>query len=144
MLMPILGLATVGLTGKDLAQAIGLSNMLRQLGGALGVALMSIYVNHENAVVRNSLIGNVSQYNPQSTETISTYTQSLQSSGLGPDEASTAAHQMIDAALSKQQLLISYDHSFLIAAFTVLLCVPIVLAIRYKKNPHSEDLDMAH
>jgi DHA2 family multidrug resistance protein len=63
---------------------------------------------------------------------------------MGPDEATSAAHQLIDSALSKQQLLISYDHSFLIAAFTVLLCVPIVLAIRYKKQPHSEDIDMAH
>jgi DHA2 family multidrug resistance protein len=144
MLMPVLGLATAGLTGKDLAQAIGLSNMLRQLGGALGVALMGIYINQENAAVRSSLIGNISQYNPQSTETITSYTQTLQNSGMGPDEATSVAHQLIDSAVSKQQLLISYDHSFLIAAFTVLLCVPIVLAIRYKKQPPSKDMDMAH
>jgi DHA2 family multidrug resistance protein len=61
-----------------------------------------------------------------------------------PDEASSAEHQLIDSALSNQQLLISYDHSFFIAALTVLLCGPIVLAIRYKKQPPSKDMDMAH
>jgi DHA2 family multidrug resistance protein len=144
MVMPILGLATVGLTGKNLAQAIGLSNMLRQLGSALGVALMGIFINHENTVVRSSLIGNISSYNPQSTETIAAYSQNFQNNGFGAEEATQAAHQLIDSALTKQQLLISYDHSFLMAGIAVLLCLPIVLAIRYKKGTYSEELDMAH
>jgi DHA2 family multidrug resistance protein len=144
MVMPILGLATVGLTGKNLAQAIGLSNMLRQLGAALGVALMGIFVNHESAVVRGSLIPNISPYNAQSTETIAAYAQKFQDNGYGVDEATQTAHQLIDGALTKQQLLISYNHSFLVAAIAVMLCLPIVLAIRYKKGKHSEELDTAH
>ena len=146
LVMPVLGLATVGLTGKDLAQAIGLSNMLRQLGSAIGVALMGIYVNHENAFVRNNMIGNISEYNPLSTDIISSYTQTFQSNGSGPDEASNIAYQLIDNVLTKQQLLVSYNHSFMTAAAAVLLCLPILLLIRYKKGQHSasEQSDMAH
>lgn len=144
MVMPILGLATVGLTGKDLAQAIGLSNMLRQLGAALGVALMGMYVNHENAFVRNNMVGNISDFNPMSTDLVSSYAQTFQSNGLGPDEAGQVAYQLIDSALTKQQLLVSYNHSFMIAAVAVLICVPIVLLIRYKKGQPSAKPDMAH
>ena len=63
MIMPVMDLAVAGLSGKMLAQAVGLSNMLRQLGGALGVALMNIYINHENAFVRSNMTGNISEFN---------------------------------------------------------------------------------
>lgn len=144
MVMPVLGLATTGLTGKDLAQAIGLSNMLRQLGAAVGVALMGMYVNHENAYVRNNMVGNISDYNPLSTDIVSSYTQTFQSNGYGSDEARNIAYQLIDSALTKQQSLVSYNHSFMIAAVAVFICVPIVLLIRYKKGQPSAEADMAH
>jgi MFS transporter, DHA2 family, multidrug resistance protein len=152
MVMPILSLATVGLTGKDLAQAIGLSNMLRQLGAALGVALMGVFINHETANVRGNMINNISEYNPTSVDALNAYTQTFRSAGYGPEEATAAAYKLADAALTKQQLLVSYDHSFLVAALMVLIALPVVLAIRYKKKPVSgekksvedEEMEMAH
>ncbi|SFE16384.1 MFS transporter, DHA2 family, multidrug resistance protein [Chitinophaga sp. CF118] len=144
MVLPVLGLATAGLTGKNLAQAIGLSNMFRQLGAALGVALMGIYVNHNNAFVRSNMVGNISDYNPLSTDAISSYTQSFQSGGFSPDEAGNIAYQLVDSALTKQQLLVSYNQSFMTAAIAILLCIPLVLLIRYKKGQHSAKSDMAH
>jgi DHA2 family multidrug resistance protein len=43
MMSPVIGLSVAGLTGKDLAQAAGLSNMFRQLGGAVGIAVINIF-----------------------------------------------------------------------------------------------------
>lgn len=143
MVMPVLSLAVAGLTGKDLAQAIGLSNMLRQLGGAIGVALINIYLNDQNAFVRNNMIGNISEYNPASAERINGLTQNFSAAGYGPDEAGRAAYQLMDNALTKQQLLVSYNHGFMAVALTLLLCVPIVLLIRYKKDRTQPDAAMA-
>ena len=38
MMSPILSLAVGGLKGKEMTQAVGLANMIRQLGGAIGIA----------------------------------------------------------------------------------------------------------
>ena len=134
MVMPVLGLATAGLKGKDLAQAVGLSNMLRQMGGAIGVAVMGVFLNYANAQVRGNLVGNVSDYNPLSVETLSGYAQVFRASGVGPEEAGQMALRLADGAVTRQVQLISYDHCFLMSALVVVLCLPIVLGIRYKKT----------
>jgi len=142
MILPVLDLAVAGLTGKDLAQAVGLSNMLRQLGGAIGVALMNIYVTNQTAFTRSNMIGNISAYNEVSSERAAALTQSFASNGYGPDESSTMAYHLLDQAVTKQGLLVSYNHSFMMAGFIVLLCVPIVLLIKYKKGQAKEGMVM--
>lgn len=144
MIMPVLGLATAGLSGKNLAQAVGLSNMLRQLGGAVGVALMGVYVNRESAYVRNGLIGRISDFNPISTERMGAIGSKFQSMGYSSDEAMGAAQRLMDGAVSSQSLLISYNHSFMVAALGVLLCIPIVLSIRYHKSLSVPEIDPSH
>lgn len=134
MVMPVLGLATAGLSGKDLAQAVGLSNMLRQLGGALGVALINIYLSHENAFVRTNMVSAINPYNPVSTDYVSSLTQSMAANGYGPDESAQLAYQLTDSALTKQGLLVSYNHGFMMVSLLMLLAVPVILMIRYKKS----------
>jgi DHA2 family multidrug resistance protein len=134
MVMPVLALAVAGLTGKELAQAVGLSNMLRQLGGAIGVALINIYLSHQNAFIRTNMIDHISDYNAISSERLSGLAQTFSSTGYSQDEAMGAAYQTLDGALTKQQLLVGYDHGFMAIAFILILCVPIVLLIRYKRS----------
>jgi len=138
MIMPVMDLAVAGLTGKLLAQAVGLSNMLRQLGGAIGVALMNIYINHENAFVRSNMTGNISEFNAESSDRLAGLTQTFMAQGYDANEASGVAYRLLDNSLTKQQLLVSYNHGFLFVAGTLLLCVPVILMIRYKKGLKQE------
>ena len=134
MMMPILTLAVAGLKGKDLAQATGLSNMLRQLGGAIGVALINIYLDHQNADIRNNMVSNISNYNSSTTDQIAGFTQTFSAAGYSTDDAAQTANMMVDGMLSKQQMLLSYDHGFMMLGLTVLLCTPVILLIKYKKG----------
>ncbi len=138
MMMPILTLAVAGLTGKDLAQATGLSNMLRQLGGAIGVALINIYLDHQNADIKNNMVANVSEYSSMTTERLASFSQTFLSAGYSTDDAAQTANIMVDNMVSKQQLLLSYDHGFMMLGLAVLLCTPVILLIRYKKGEKLE------
>jgi DHA2 family multidrug resistance protein len=138
MMMPILTLAVAGLKGKDLAQATGLSNMLRQLGGAIGVALINIYLDHQNADIKNNMVSNVSDYNSLTTERLTSFTQLFQGAGYSTDEAAQTANMMVDGLVTKQQMLLSYDHGFMMLGLTVLLCTPVILLIKYKKGEKLE------
>src|SRR6478735_9334881 len=77
MMMPVLSLAVAGLKGVEIAQATSLSNMLRQLGGAVGIAMINIYLNHQNAEVKSNMIGNVNDYSDAATERIAGFTQTF-------------------------------------------------------------------
>ncbi|AOW11401.1 hypothetical protein EM308_13910 [Flavobacterium gilvum] len=134
MMMPILGLAVAGLHGKDLAQATGLSNMLRQMGGAVGIAIINIYLNRSTADIRGNLIGNVSNYNDATSERLGAFTQMFSQAGYSSDQATQAAYSMLDGIVTKQQMLVSYNQGFGMLGFAVLFCIPIILLIRYNKK----------
>ncbi len=134
MMSPILALAVGGLKGKDMAQAVGLANMIRQLGGAIGIALINLYLTNLNADIRSNMIGYVNQYDAVSSERVEMLTQNFVSRGFSLEEAQSAAYKMMEGALFKQQALVSYNHGFLMVGLSILVCIPVVLFIRYKKG----------
>lgn len=134
MMMPILGLAVSGLHGKDLAQATGLSNMLRQLGGAVGVAVINIYLDRQSSAIRGNMLSNISSYNDATNERLSSFTQMFWQAGYSTDQAAQAANQMLNNLLTKQQMLVSYNHGFLMLGLSILFCIPVIFMIRYKKG----------
>jgi MFS transporter, DHA2 family, multidrug resistance protein len=141
MMMPILSLAVAGLKGVEVAQATSLSNMLRQLGGAVGIAMINIYLNHQNADVKSNMIGNVSLYNDATTERIAGLTQTFSSAGYSVDDAAQAANMMMNSLVTKQQLILSYSQGFMTLGLGVLLCVPLILSIKYKKGQKIEAMN---
>lgn len=134
MMSPILALAVGGLKGKDMVQAIGLANMIRQLGGAVGIALINLYLTNLNAQIRGNMLGYINNYDTVSADRVSTLTQNFQASGYSLDEAQSLAYRMLEGMVFKQQSLVSYDMGFLMVGFVILICIPVVLMIRYKKG----------
>lgn len=134
MMSPILALAVGGLKGKDMVQAIGLANMIRQLGGAVGIALINLYITGLNSQIRANMIGYINPYDTASSDRLSALTQNFSNMGYAADEAQSLAYKSLEGALFKQQALVSYDQGFLMVGFVILICIPVVLLIRYKKN----------
>lgn len=141
MMSPILSLAVAGLRGKDMAQAIGLANMIRQLGGAVGIALINVFLTHKNAEVRGTMIGYVTDYSGASTERISMLTQNYLSKGYSQLDAETLAYKSMEGMLFKQQALVSYDQGFFMVGLSILICIPIVFLIRYKKGDQGKPIN---
>jgi DHA2 family multidrug resistance protein len=134
MMSPILALAVGGLKGKDMVQAVGLANMVRQLGGAIGIALINLYLTNINADIRANMISYINPYNPIVNDRLSMLTQNFQAQGFDPERAQALANKMLEGALFKQQAMVSYDHGFLMVAITILIAIPVTLLIRYKKS----------
>jgi len=134
MMSPILTLAVSGLQGKDMAQAVGLANMIRQLGGSVGIALINVFLTNKNAEVRGSMISYISDSNSIARERIATFTQNYVGRGYSHEEAQVLANKAMEGMLFKQQALVSYDQGFFAVGALVLTCIPVVLLIRYKKS----------
>jgi DHA2 family multidrug resistance protein len=134
MMSPILTLAVSGLQGKDMAQAVGLANMIRQLGGSVGIALINVFLTNKNAEVRGSMISYISDSNTIARDRIATFTQNYMGKGYSLEEAQVLANKAMEGILFKQQALVSYDQGFFAVGALVLICIPVVLLIRYKKS----------
>jgi MFS transporter, DHA2 family, multidrug resistance protein len=116
LMVPLMSMALSGLRGQDLAQATGLSNIMRQLGSAIGVALMGIYMNSENAFVRNNMAEHINGYNDVVTDRVGALSQNFSAAGYSPEDATRAAYQIMESTLSKQYQLVAYNNVFGIGA----------------------------
>lgn len=132
--VPVAGLMLSGLKGDNLAQASGLSNMLRLLGGAIGIAVANTFVTRRFAVHRADLIENINQYNPEANERFFGLVKGFQAQGKSLDEAQKMATGAIEGIVSSQSAMMSYAEGFLLIGIICLAVLPLVFFAKIKKG----------
>jgi DHA2 family multidrug resistance protein len=140
MMSPVMTLTIQGMKGSALAQSAGITNMIRQLGGAVGIAVMNILLNHRNAVNYSYLSQYTNIYNDKFSDRLQMLTQQFIGKGYYKDQAEMMAYQLLNSSLLKQESLVSYNNIFWMVAVSTLCAVPLILLTRSKKggDAHSE------
>ncbi|MES1159531.1 MAG: DHA2 family efflux MFS transporter permease subunit, partial [Bacteroidota bacterium] len=64
LFVPLTTLALQELKGPEIGQGAGLNNMMRQLGGSFGIAILTTLIHTKSGAVRSALLENINQYNP--------------------------------------------------------------------------------
>ena len=64
LFVPLTTLALGSLELKDVAQGTGLNNMMRQLGGSFGMAIITTLMHLRMGAHRSHLVENINIYNP--------------------------------------------------------------------------------
>lgn len=131
--VPLINQSVSTLEPRQLPTGIAIVNMMRQLGGAFGVAVTNTYVTQRTAVHRGDLITNISPDNPLWTERLNTMTQALIARGMNAIDASTAALRTMDLIIQKQSLMISYLDTFRLAGLFFVLSFPLLFLLKRKK-----------
>jgi DHA2 family multidrug resistance protein len=133
MMSPVMSLSLQGLKGTDISQGAGLSNMIRQLCGAVGIAIMNVFLLHKNATNDNYLLQHMNVYNEAFQDRLNLITQSFVSQGYYIEDAQNMAYKILDLSVFRQQSLISYDNVFWSVAVSIVVCIPFILLISNKK-----------
>lgn len=134
LFVPLTTLALSGLTGKDIAQGTGLNNMMRQLGGSFGIAIITTLLHLRQGYHRNLLIGDINQYNPAFTDRYNSYVNAFLAKGFALQEAQQAAYRAIEGAVTKQTYLLSYLDGFYFVGIFFLFCIPLLYIQPFKKG----------
>ncbi len=141
--IPVTMLAVAGLHGKDIGQATGLNNMVRQLGGSFGIAITNTYIVKRVAEHRNELLSHLSPYDPAAVERLNGIAQAAQSRMISPVEAQQASLKALEGTLTAQSYHLAYMDAFMLIALLFALCMPLLLFIKIRKGDKA-DLSQAH
>lgn len=141
LFVPLTTLSLTGLQGKDIASASGITSMMRQLGGAFSVALVSVFSEHTTQQHRLDLLSNVTPYNPNAMERLATYTNAFTIRGNG--NATQQAYMVLDNVVSRQAMILTYKDVFLYLGIFFICCMPIVFLAKSVKAG-KVDLGAAH
>jgi DHA2 family multidrug resistance protein len=144
MMGPILTICLEGMKGADIGQAAGITNMVRQIGGAAGIAGLNIFLVDRNAVHNTALLNNVSIYDPATQDRVAGMTGNFLNSGYSLEQAKTMAYHLLDLTVWKQYSLMAYNDVFLLVGVLTLACLPLVFFVKYKKAKPGTKVVMAH
>jgi DHA2 family multidrug resistance protein len=134
--------ATMGtLAREQIGNATGIFNLMRNLGGSIGIASITTFVARMAQSNQNVLSAHTSEFNPLFQQRLAEL-QSILSHKVGAWEATRQARGILYRILSQQAELTSYIHNFRFVGIVCLVCVPMVLL--FKKVSGSKTEAAAH
>ena len=131
--VPLINQSVSTLEPRQLPTGIAIVNMMRQLGGAFGVAITNTYVTQRSALHRNDLVSNLQPDNPALTERLNALTQGLIARGVNTFDAVQGAYKNLDLIVSRQALMISYLDTFRLAGLFFVCSFPLLFLLKGKK-----------
>ncbi|HEV9036307.1 MAG TPA: MFS transporter, partial [Puia sp.] len=135
LFVPLTTLALQDLPPQDMGQGTGLNNMMRQLGGSFGIALLTTLIHIKSSSVWANLVGYMNPYNPAFVQRKEQLIQSFRSKGYTMNDAIEAANRALGGTVAKQTMLVTYDQLYLIIGVFVLCCIPIIFLQKFKRRP---------
>jgi len=112
--------------------------MIRQLGGAFGIALANNYVAIQYAQHRSDLVANYTPNNPLFVEKFNAIKMGFMSRSGDIAQASTQAYRQLELMLDRQSYYLAYLDTFRIVAVFFLCVLPLVVLLKTKKKSPEE------
>lgn len=142
MFLP-LSLATIGpLPKKDISAGSGFYNLTRQLGGSIGIAVLTTLLAQRQAFHRKILVEHVTPYDYATNQRLSMLENALQGRGEDAATAHQQALQILNQTVDTQAQILSFEDIFWIVGVAFLVTLPLLLLLG-KRKP-TADLPAAH
>ncbi len=118
------------LRNEEIGNASGLYNLLRNIGGSIGISVVNTIVARHEQLHRNELAASLTPARIEVRGSIEGMQQYLVTQGASPAGALQQAHALIAQLLTSQARLWSYVDDFRYMALVCFGCIPIVFALK--------------
>jgi DHA2 family multidrug resistance protein len=128
---PMTAIAMIGIARAESAAASGIFNMLRNLGGAFGTALLSTIVTKREQFHSNIIGSAVNLYSETVRERIAMMTAYFQARGVSdPAAAQSQAIVALGQTIRRQALIMGFSDSFAVLGVMLLLAALLIVFTR--------------
>ncbi|GAA6618839.1 DHA2 family efflux MFS transporter permease subunit [Scytonema sp. NUACC26] len=141
MILPLTSLTTANIEKEQAGSASGLFNMMRNLGGSMGIAALSTLLTRREQFHSNRIGEAVSLYNPQTQQRIEQLTEFFTSRGSASSVAREQAIEQIANTVRREAYIIAYNDCFYFIGFALLLTG---LALLFCKKVKANNAAAAH
>jgi DHA2 family multidrug resistance protein len=130
LFVPLTTVALSNVPRHRIADATGLNSLLRQVGGAIGLAIFATLLARGTNQARVALVSNVTAGDPLVVQRLGMLTRALAQRGVAPTQAPMAAIAALDGQVQAQASTIAFDKIFLLAGVLFLLVIPLLWFLR--------------
>ncbi|MFT3901639.1 MAG: DHA2 family efflux MFS transporter permease subunit [Niabella sp.] len=142
LFIPITTLSLSTLKGREIGEGASFTGMMRQLGGSFGVALITTFISHQNAMHRSDMLPHISADNIVFQQRFESTVGMFMGKGFAPNVATQMAYASMEGNIMKQVAVLSYMDVFLTIGIVFLLSIPFILLAKSSKG--KVDMSNAH
>jgi DHA2 family multidrug resistance protein len=130
--------ALAPISKRNLTEASGLYNVVRQVFGSVGIALAATVITGRTTAYHLALGGNVTPYNDSATGWLRGAAGALTARGMDPSSAGETSLRFLDRAVTQQASILAYNHAFMLVAGVFLVCLPMAFLLHGGVKPEDE------
>ena len=142
--IPISTLNYVGVPREKFNQVSGISNFMRNIGGAIGVSLLNNFITRQGQIHRNAMTAHTNHANPFFERQLNGMTESFKAMGMGATEASHRALAQLSAQVDLQANVLGFVNAFWLLGVMVLLLIPLPFIMRRPRYEEAKASAAAH
>jgi len=139
--IPISILSYVGVPRDKSNQVSGISNFIRNLGGSIGISMLTTFLARQSQVHQTNLVAHATATNPQFQQMLQGSAATMAKSGSGPALAVQQAYNQVMGLIEQQAALLSYVNAFWIASVIVACLVPLPFLLKKPRPGEAPEAD---
>jgi DHA2 family multidrug resistance protein len=128
--VPLSTTTMAGLPNEEIGNASGLYNLMRNIGGSVGISIVNTIVARHEQLHRNELVHSIAPTNLTFEARVTGLRHYLEAQGVPAGDALQKAYGLVNAQLLQQSRLWAYVDDFRYMALVCFLCIPIVFLLK--------------
>ena len=129
MFVPLSTATLRALPGPEVAKGAGLYNLFRQLGGSLGIAMLTTLLDHRADVHRVALAGQVGPLDPGAAQTLASLSHGLALRGIDAERAQAMAAALLGRMVDAQASMEAFSDAYAGIAILFVAMLPLAFLI---------------
>jgi DHA2 family multidrug resistance protein len=134
LFIPLTTLTVSGISKENMGNATAIYNLIRNIGGSIGIAIVTTMVNRRAQFHQMRLVEHMTPYDPMYYQRAQQGANLLQQSGLDPSTARQGGLGIIYENMIRQASMLSFDDVFYALSVMTLILIPLVLFMKQSKE----------
>jgi DHA2 family multidrug resistance protein len=135
MWVPLNTISLGAVPRERMGHAAGLLNLMRNLGGSLGIAVLTTLLSRGAQIHQARLVAHVTPWDPDVRQRLETMAEALRGTGGDPFTREQQALGLLYGEVQQQALLLSFLDDFRLIAWLLFLVIPLLGFMRGTRIP---------
>jgi DHA2 family multidrug resistance protein len=140
--VPLTSVTLANIPRHDMGNATGMFNLLRNIGGSVGIAMAATLLARYSQFYQNMLAANITPYSATFQQRLAELKQSLIYKGIVASQAEHSALGIVYGEVRRQAGALAFNRIFFIIGLAFLVIIPLLLLL--KRPAHQTDSSAVH
>ena len=131
--VPLTTVTLATISREEMGNATGMFNLLRNIGGSVGIAISATLLSRYSQFYQNTLVSHITPLNETFRVKQAAIKSGLMAKGMDAFSADTASLAAIYGIVRKQAGILSYNRIFFIVGLAFLVIIPLLLLLKKQK-----------